>query len=215
VVRREEKIVNYPVRPERSALLVVDAQEEYFDADGPASFSEAHDRLDNINALVDGFVAHEAPVIYIRHAHRPTGADAGRMGDFAAQDEEDSFIEGTARVAFHEGLRVADDPIVVTKTRYDSFQGTDLDGILRTLGAATVVIAGYMTSFCCDTTARSAQSRDYETIFVRDAVGGPDLEYLDGRPYPSAQVLEDVAAALAAGFAEVLSTEDVLSRLEA
>ena len=65
------------------------------------------------------------------------------------------------------------------------------------------------------TTARSAQSRDYETIFVRDAVGGPDLEYLDGRPYPSAQVLEDVAAALAAGFAEVLSTEDVLSRLEA
>ena len=178
--------MNYPVRPERSALLVVDAQEEYFDADGPASFSEAHDRLDNINALVDGFVAHEAPVIYIRHAHRPTGADAGRMGDFAAQDEEDSFIEGTARVAFHEGLRVADDPIVVTKTRYDSFQGTDLDGILRTLGAATVVIAGYMTSFCCDTTARSAQSRDYETIFVRDAVGGPDLEYLDGRPYPSA-----------------------------
>ena len=137
------------------------------------------------------------------------------MGDFAAPDEEDSFIEGTPRVAFHDGLRVPETPIVVTKTRYDSFQGTDLDGILRTLGVTTVVIVGYMTSFCCDTTARSAQSRDYATVFVSDAVGGPDLERLDGTPYPSAEVLEDVAAALAAGFANVVSTEDVIARIDA
>ena len=207
--------MTYPVRPERSALLVVDVQEEYFDPDGPASFPEAHDRLGNINALVEAFATHEAPVVYIRHAHRPTGVDVGRMGDFAAEDEEDSFIEGTPRGALHDVLEVLEDATAVTKTRYDSFQGTDLDGILRTLGATTVVIVGYMTSFCCDTTARSAHSKDYETIVVRDAVGGPDLEYLDGRPYPSAQVLEDVAAALAAGFAEVLQTDDVLARLEA
>jgi ureidoacrylate peracid hydrolase len=206
--------VIYPVRPERSALVVVDVQEEYFDPDGPASFPEAVDRLGDINALIDAFAGRNAPVVYIRHAHRPTGVDVGRMGDFAEEDEEDSFIEGTPRVAFHGGLRVPEDPIVITKTRYDSFQGTDLDGVLRTLGVSTVVVVGYMTSFCCDSTARSAQSRDYGTIFVRDAVGGPDLERLDGSPYPSAEVLEDVAAALAAGFAEVLSTDEVIARLD-
>ena len=207
--------MTYPVRPDRSALLVVDAQEEYFDPDGPASFPEALDRLGNINVLIEAFAAHRAPVAYIRHAHRATGADVGRMGDFAAEGEEDSFIEGTPRVAFHRALRVPEDPIVITKTRYDSFQGTDLDGILRTLGITTVVIVGYMTSFCCDSTARSAHSRDFRTIFVRDAVGGPDLERLDGGPYPSAEVLEDVAAALAAGFADVLSTGEVVTRLDA
>jgi ureidoacrylate peracid hydrolase len=101
----------------------------------------------------------------------------------------------------------------VTKTRYDSFQGTDLDGILRTLGITTVVIVGYMTSFCCDTTARGAHGRDYKTIFVPDAVGGPDLERLDGSTYPSGEVLEDVAAALAAGFAEVVPSAEVIARI--
>ena len=207
--------MTYPLRPERSALLVIDAQEEYFDASGPAFFPEAADRLGRINLLIEAFATHRAPVVYLRHAHRPTGVDVGRMGDFAAEDEEDSFVEGTPRVAFHEHLRVLEDPIVITKTRYDSFQGTDLDGVLRTLGVTTVVVVGYMTSFCCDSTARSAQSRDYETIFVRDAVGGPDLERLDGGPYPGSEVLEDVAAALAAGIADVLSTDDVVARLDA
>src|SRR5271157_566529 len=196
----------YPVRSEQAALLVIDPQEEYFDPEGPAYFPESLERLANINLLIEAFAAQEAPVVYIRHAHRPTGVDVGRMGDFAAEDEGDSFLEGTPRVAFHRGLVVPDDPIVITKTRYDSFWGTDLEGILRTLGIRTVVLVGYMTSFCCDTTARSAQSRDYETIFVADAVGGPDLVRLDGSPYPSAQVLDDVASALAAGFAEVLTT---------
>ena len=207
--------MSYPVRPESSALLVIDAQEEYFDPEGPASFPEALERLGAINALIEAFDSNGAPVVFIRHAHRPSGADLGRMGDFAEEDEEDSFLEGSPRVAFHEGLRVLADPRVVTKARYDSCQGTSLDGILRTLGVRTVVIAGYMTSFCCDATARSAQSRDYETIFALDAVGGPDLERLDGSPYPSAQVLEDVAAALAAGFAEVLSAGEIIERLAA
>jgi len=207
--------MSYQVRPDRSALLVIDVQEEYFDPEGPASFEEAAQRLGNINALIAAFLDQDAPVVYVRHAHRPDGSDAGRMGDFAEEGEEDSFVEGTARVAFHAALTMPDEPIVVTKTRYDAFQGTDLDGILRTLGVTTVVVVGYMTSFCCDSTARSAHGRDYETLFVPDAVGGPDLERLDGSPYPAAQVADDVAAALAAGFAEVVGTSEVLARLAA
>jgi len=203
----------YPIAPGEAALLVIDAQEEYFDADGPAYFPEASVRLGAINDLVEAFLDAGAPVVYIRHAHRSSGVDVGRMGDFGDDDEEQSFVEGTARVAFHEGLHIVDDPIVVTKSRYDSFQGTDLEGILRSLEVSTVVIVGYMTSFCCDTTARSAQSRDFRTVFVIDAVGGPDLTHLDGSSYPSARVLDDVAAALNAGFAEVISVKDVIARL--
>jgi len=207
--------MGYPLGSGDTALLVIDAQEEYFDPEGPAFVAEAADRLEALNRLIGAFDAAGAPVVYIRHAHRPTGVDAGRMGDFSAEDEEDSFLEGTPRVALHAGLVVGDDPTVVTKTRYDSFLGTDLDGILRTLGVTTVVVTGFMTSFCCDTTARSAHGRDYRTVFVPDAVGGPDLVRLDGSPYPSAEVLDDVAAALAAGFAEVTDTDEVVRRISA
>ena len=167
----------YAVEPGQSALLVIDPQEEYFDPTGQAYFPESSERLGNINSLIEAFAA--APVVYIRHAHRPTGVDVGRMGDFAAEDEEDSFLEGTAGVAFHRGLLMGESPTVITKTRYDSFWGTDLEAVLRTLGTTTVVIAGYMTSFCCDTTARAAQTRDYETVFVADAMGGPEQVRLD------------------------------------
>jgi ureidoacrylate peracid hydrolase len=205
----------YAVKPEQSVLLVIDPQEEYFDPAGPAYFPESSERLGNINSLIEAFAATQASVVYIRHAHRPTGVDVGRMGDFADEDAEDSFLEGTSRVAFHQRLLLPESPTVITKTRYDSFRGTDLEAILRTLGIRTVVIAGYMTSFCCDTTARAAQTREYETVFVADAVGGPDLVRLDGSPYPSAQVLDDVASALAAGFAEVVTTEEVIARIRA
>jgi len=207
--------MSYPLEPACTALLVIDVQEEYFDRTGPAFVAEAADRLGAVNDLIAAFAGVHAPVVYIRHAHRPNGADVGRMGDFASEDEEDAFVEGTPRVAFHAGLTVPDDPIVVTKTRYDAFLGTDLDGILRTLGVTTVVITGFMTSFCCDTTARSAQGRDYGTLFVEDAVGGPDLVRTDGAPYPAGEVRDDVAAALAAGFAEVVDAAEVVRRITA
>lgn len=207
--------MSYRLHPTDTALFVIDVQEEYFDPSGPSSFAEAPLRLGAINDLIHAFADCSAPVIYIRHQHRANGADVGRMGDFGGEDEEESFMEGGARVGYHAGLDVIEGAIEVTKTRYDSFLGTDLEGILRTLGVKTVVICGYMTSFCCDSTARAAQGRDYQTVFVHDAIGGPDLERLDGSVYPSSEVLDDVSAALAGGFAEVLSAQAVIERITA
>ena len=208
--------MTYPLDPRTTALLVIDAQVEYFDPEGPASFPEAAACLPVINALVGAFEASSSPVILIRHAFRPSGVDIGRMADFEDDDDgDDTFIEGTSGVAFIPELEVSDAATVVTKSRYDSFRGTDLDGILRTLGVTTVVLCGYMTSFCVDSTARSAQGLDYATVVALDAVGGPDLEHLDGTPYPSAAVRADVGAALAAGFAEIAGSNEIIGRLAA
>lgn len=203
----------YDLAHGRVALLVVDAQQEYVDPAGPAFVAAAPARIEPINRLAEAFRAAGLPVVQIRHAHRADGSDAGRMGDFLPPDEEDSFVEGTPRVAFAEGLVVAGTDVVVTKRRYDSFAGTDLDLVLRGLDARAVVVCGFMTSFCCASTARTAHALDYETLFVRDAVEGPDLERADGSPYPHAAVLDDTCAQLAAGFADVVTVADVLSRV--
>jgi ureidoacrylate peracid hydrolase len=195
------------------ALLVIDVQGEYFDEDGPAYVEHARDIVGNVNRLVDLFRAEGLPIVFVKHLHRADGSDAGRMADFSAPGEEDSFVEGTPRVAFIPELHVEPSDVVVVKRRYSAFLGTDLEAVLHTARARAVVICGLMTSFCCETTARDAHGRDYEVLFAADAVEGPDLEDADGREVPHDAVLASTVTALGAGFAEIVSTEEVFARL--
>jgi ureidoacrylate peracid hydrolase len=71
-----------------------------------------------------------------------------------------------------------------------------------------------MTSFCCETTARDAHGRDYEVLFVADANEGPDLEDPQGRPVPHDVVLAATTTALGAGFAEIVTSAEVVARLK-
>ncbi len=203
----------YDLRHRQVALLVIDVQGEYFDEDGPAYVEHARDIVGNLNRLIDVFHAERLPVVFVKHMHRGDGSDAGRMADFADPAEEDSFIEGTPRVALIAELHVETHDVVVVKRRYSAFQGTDLEAVLHTAGARAVVICGLMTSFCCETTARDAHGRDYEVLFVVDAVEGPDLEDAEGREVTHDKVLASTSTALGAGFAEIVETADVIARL--
>jgi len=203
----------YDLEHRQAALLVIDVQREYFDEDGPAYVEHARDIVGNVNRLIDVFRAEGLPIVFIRHMHRADGSDAGRMGDFGAPDEEDSFVEGTPRVQFISELHVEPRDVVVTKRRYSAFLGTDLEAVLHTACARAVVICGLMTSFCCETTARDAHGRDYEVLFAADAVEGPDLEDAEGREVPHDVVLANTVTALGAGFAEIVTTAEVIARL--
>jgi ureidoacrylate peracid hydrolase len=203
----------YDLRHRHVALLVIDVQREYFDPGGPAFVEHARDILSNVNQLIDAFRAHGLPVVLIKHMNRGDGADAGRMGDFSSADEEDSFVEGTPRVELIPELHAEPGDVTVVKRRYSAFLGTDLEAVLHTAGTRAVVICGLMTSFCCETTARDAHGRDYEVLFAADAVEGPDLEDAEGRAVPHDAVLAHSITALRAGFAEIVTTDEVISRL--
>ncbi len=203
----------YDLGHRQVALLVIDVQREYFDEDGPAYVEHARDIVGNVNRLIDLFRVKGLPIVFVKHQHRADGSDAGRMGDFSAPDEEDSFVEGTPRVEIIPDLRVEPGDVVVTKRRYSAFLGTDLEAVLHTARTRAVVICGLMTSFCCETTARDAHGRDYEVLFAADAVEGPDLEDADGREVPHDVVLASTVTALGAGFAEIVSTGEIIARL--
>jgi len=203
----------YDLQHRQAALLVIDVQGEYFDEDGPAYVEHARDIVDNVNRLVDLFRIEGLPIVFVKHMHRADGSDAGRMADFTASDEEDSFIEGTPRVELIPELHVEPQDVVVVKRRFSAFLGTDLEAVLHTARTRAVVVCGLMTSFCCETTARDAHGRDYEVLFAADAVEGPDLADAYGREVPHDLVLANTVTALGAGFAEIVSTADVVARL--
>ncbi len=203
----------YDLAHGRTALLVIDVQREYFDPEGPAFVPAGQDIVPSVQRLIGEFRERGLPVVFVQHLHRADGSDVGRMGDFGSPDDPPSFVEGTPRVALLDELGVRPDDIVVRKRRYNSFHGTDLDSVLHTLGVRSVVVTGLMTSFCCETTARDAHGRDYEVLFVADANAGPDLQRLDGTPIPHQEVLAHTMAALAAGFAEIVTTDELVGRL--
>ena len=102
---------------------------------------------------------------------------------------------------------------MVVKRRYSGFLGTDLEAVLHTAGVRAVAVTGLMTSFCCETTARDAHGRDYEVLFVADANEGPDLEDAEGAAVPHDVVLAATTTALGAGFAEIVTSTEVVARL--
>jgi nicotinamidase-related amidase len=61
--------------------------------------------------------------------------------------------------------------VLIDKQLPGSFTNTELESWLKSVGADTVSIAGYMTHMCCDTTARQAFHLGYNVEFIADACG--------------------------------------------
>jgi biuret amidohydrolase len=141
--------MTYEPEPARTALLVIDAQREYFDPDGALFTEHAAEILQNLLALLDGARRSGLKVVWVRHVQAADGSDTGRMGDF---DDTPSFVAGTPGVEIIPQLVPREDEPVVEKTRYSAFVNTRLESILKTWGVDTVLITGLMTQYCSVTT---------------------------------------------------------------
>lgn len=64
---------------------------------------------------------------------------------------------------------VAND-LLVTKHSWGAFYGTSLDWHLRRKGATGIVLAGLMTNFGVESTARAADDLGYGLVFAEDAM---------------------------------------------
>ncbi|KAM0799080.1 Isochorismatase-like protein [Usnea florida] len=186
-----------------TALLVIDMQNIFLDMTTTA--------LPNILTLCAHFNLTHRPLILTQHGHPPADLTPpfknqlvrkwGPTNSIATGTPSWSLIPAIALLA---APNANDHPpaTVIAKTTYDAFLNTSLSSRLDELGVSRVVVCGVMTDCCCDTTARSAFNRGYETWLVGDACG-------------SANEGQHEAGLRAFGFAfgEVLGTGEVLRRL--
>ncbi len=63
------------------------------------------------------------------------------------------------------------DDWIVEKTRLSAFFQTNLEQILRALGAETVLLTGVLTNQCVGATCKDALFRDFKPIVVEECVG--------------------------------------------
>lgn len=207
--------VQYPIIPEKTAMLVVDMQNDFVQEGAPIEVPHARAMVPRLNRLLDVCRAHQIPVIYIHHVIRGGDIDAGRLADHhAAIRNNKAIIAGTPNVEIYEGLKPRPGDLLVAKPRYSAFYGTDLEGILRSKGIDTLLISGTVTNVCCDSTARDAFSRDYKVIFLSDGTATRDLPDLGFGPVSAEEIQKVVLTVLAMSFAQVSSIDQVIAEIE-
>jgi len=189
-----------------SALLVIDVQKVYTDSESELYCEDSKGIVERINCLIEKFRKEKAPIYLIRHMHKTDGSDLGRMFDFTGEAEEDfNFKEGSEEVEYDDRLVKHKKAVEIVKNRYSAFEGTKLDSMLKKEGSKKVVICGFMTNFCCESTARSAHDKEYYVDFIIDATGTPGTDNFD-----QTMIRKYVAECMENGIARVITTKEYL-----
>lgn len=132
------------------ALLIIDVQRGLFDAE-PRPY-EADDVIARINGLSRRARAHGSPVVFIQH-EVPSGNLKYRS-------------DGWELV---RTLETAPTDHFVRKATPDSFLRTNLEELLAAHNVRSVVVCGYASEFCVDTTVRRAAALGYAVTLAADA----------------------------------------------
>ncbi|MEZ0341790.1 cysteine hydrolase family protein [Mycobacterium sp. pV006] len=174
-----------PVRLADSALVLIDCQNTY--TYGTLELDGVQSALEEAAALLDRARSAGIPVIHIQH-------DAGPGSPY----------DITAEIgAIHSSVAPRDDEAVVVKNFPNSFVQTDLDERLKAVGASNLVLAGFMTHMCVNSTARGAFNLGYAPTVVAAATATRSLPGVDG-DVPAEAVHAAGLAAVADLFAVVV-----------
>jgi nicotinamidase-related amidase len=155
--------------PKKTAVILVDMINAVAKGDGPPYNPPA-----NRQAVTDNFarlVAHcrevGTPLIYITTHRRADNADAPKtisdIGGAGAGNQA-----GTPAVAVVDELAMQPNDYLVVKPRFSAFYGTNVDGILKSLGTETILVGGISTQRSVEGTARDAKNRDMQCVVVSD-----------------------------------------------
>ena len=181
----------------RAALVLIDVQQEYFAEGGPLRIPDGPMVLAKLRSLLEDYREANMPIVHIRHEEAP-GAPV-----FA--------IDGP-RVEFMPDVAPRHIEPVVIKHAPGAFTDTELSQVLGQLAVRSVVIAGFMTHMCCDTTARQAQERGLDVIFLTDGTATRTLSY-GGRTIDYHDVQAATLAAQADGFSRLADVSLVRASL--
>ncbi len=174
----------------KRALLVIDVQNEYFTGKLPVTYPE--NSFDNILRAIGFANDNRIPVVVIQHT--------------APQQDAKTFRRESNEWKLHPQIEALPREILIEKNLPGSFTGTELEQWLRNRGIDTLVIAGYMTQMCCDTTARQALHLGFSVEFLSDATG--TLTISNDAGTVTAEVLHRaILVTQAMRFSKVLATD--------
>lgn len=198
--------------PAKTALVVIDMQKYFMEPGMAGEVPTARDIVPNINRLATALRSAGGRVAWVINNFPDdiTESWSVMMRDIFSVERREAMLEhlreGGAGHPLWPELVTAPEDWQLYKNRFSAFiQGSsDLEARLREDGRDTVIVTGTLTNVCCESTARDAMMRNFKTVMVSDgnaALTDEDHNYSLG--------------ALVQVFADVMTTDEVISRLSA
>jgi nicotinamidase-related amidase len=185
-----------------TALLVVDAQtgvNVLTHWGGPKARRNNPQAEDGIRRLLDHWRARRLPVFYTRHDSR---------------EARSPLKIGLPTGEFITGLEPRGGEVVIVKDVNGGFIGTSLEINLRRSGISRLVVAGFFTNMCVETTVRQSGNMGFDTYLVQDACATTNRVGYDGTNYDAETVHALSVASMHREFCTALDTEEALALLD-
>ena len=175
----------------KRALLVIDVQNEYFT--GKLLVTYPAGSLDRILQVIEAAREKQIPVVFVQHT--------------SPQPNASTFHKGTPEWELHPALANIEPDLLMEKKWPGSFTDTNLEAWVREHGIDTLVISGYMTQMCCDTTARQACHMGLGVEFLSDATGTLAITNAAGS-VTDEELHRAILVTQAMRFSKVITTEE-------
>ena len=224
----EAKSVIIPAKPEgvkietdRTAVIVVDMQNSFaskggmFDLVGQ-DISGAKKVIESTKKVIEAARAAKIKVIYLLMSYEPDLSNSGgpdspnwhKEFGLVMMRQRPEFkgkilTRGTWDEAVVDELKPMPEDIIVRKSRYSGFVGTNLDLILKTYNIKYLIFTGIATNVCVESTLRDAFFREYWPIIISDATNNA------GPPITQQATLWNIEAL----FGWVTTTEDFIKAI--
>lgn len=180
---------------DKTALLVIDAQQEYFFPLGKLPLPDGPAATQRIVQLLRWARERGVPVFHIVHESRKPGAGI--------------FAPGSPGLAIHPSVTPMAGEPVIQKHLPGAFTGTTLEEELRRRGVEHVIVSGFMTQMCCDTTTRQAAHLGFTATIVSDATAAMAVRGPDGAMIPHDVVHRTHLGSLRGFLADVRRSDEI------
>ena len=198
------------IDPKHTAVVLIEFQNDFTSEGGVLheavkGVMDETGMLDNTRALVDAARAAGATVV-----HAPITFTAG-YGELSDQPygilkgvvDSSAFVKGEWGAEIVDSLAPQEGDVVVEGKRgLDTFATTNLDFILRARGITTIVLGGFLTNCCVESTMRTGYEKGYDVITLSDCVAATSADEHENAirfDYPM--------------FSEVMASEAVIEEL--
>jgi len=185
-----------------TALLLIDVQKGVDDLQhwgGATGRRNNPDAEAHMKLLLDGWREKSLPVIFTQHDSRESTSPL-----------KWSLPSG----AMKEGFESVDGEIIIWKDVNSSFIGTNLEVELRRRGVTRLVVIGFFTNFCVETTIRMAGNMGYDCYLVHDACATTNRIGIDGTDYDPEVVHSLSIASLNREFCTAIDHQLAMSLLD-
>jgi nicotinamidase-related amidase len=175
------------IDPKTTAVVLIEYQND-FTSDGgvlhPAvnAVMEKTDMLANTKRVVEKARAAGATEIHaqITFAEGYNEISSHPYGILKGVVDGNAFVKDSWGAAIVDDLAPqAGDILIEGKRGLDTFASTNLDFILRSKGITTIVLGGFLTNCCVESTMRSGYENGYKVITLSDCVAATSVEEHD------------------------------------